>query len=358
MRFGRSTLPALACLFLLNACGGKKGSVTCELRRVEGTTRSTRAVGASSSLTIASLKVPIREVALTASASGGGGALVYQCAAGTNDGCLVDLAAAGALENLLTTATATEIQPQTYTFAQISTCRDEGSYTGKIKASGKTDPSGAGPTLYTQAASGELTTDVTLWAETSVYFSGCSKTFPLPVPVTVVLGDPITMKLYFDIRDIAFFGSAASGEAYRTGGNSLNATATPTVNYVGVNYLDVAGTVDSGNPTIERFRVTTSTGEIGTIGLISTSAGVYFGGFTRSYFSADTTQGSNRFVTPLQTFTSNGGDTFTVANYGSSTTGRGYFNAATFVKATSTTARPFTDQDGASAGTYTILAID
>ncbi len=341
----------------LTACG-KKGKVSPELLRVGSGSRS--GVGVSSNLTINSLKVPIRSVSLNSSASGGDGSQIYNCSAGSNDGCLVDLASAGELQNLLSSS-ATEVSAGTYTHVQISTCEQEGKYTALINASGTSDPGGSGSTLYTQSGSGELTTTSASAGEAVVYFTGCSRLYPLPSPVTVTEGGTVTVKLYFDIRDIAFFGDAtvtAGNEAWFSGGSSYVYPTSPTGTYVGVNYLDVAGTVDAGTPTVSRFRVTTNSGDIGTFGLLYTSTGDYFGGFTRSYYSSATTSGHNRFVTPIQTFTDNGDGTFTVANYGSSATGPGYFNATNFVKSTSATAKDFTDNTGASAGTYTIEAID
>jgi len=367
MRLTVSIFIGLGLSLLLPACGGG-GGVTAQLLRLDTARSSHAAVGSrsgvdiNSNITIESLKVPIRSVGLNSDASGSNGTTVYTCDADTNDGCLVDLAAAGALENLLTSATSTSIDAKTYSYVQISTCKDEGTYTGKIKASGKVDPGGSGSTLYTQSTSGALTSDVNAWGEASVYFTGCSRLYPLPTPITVTAGSTITVKLYFDIRDIAFFGDAANAagsQAWYAGGSSYVYPANPPGTYVGVNYLDVAGTVDTGEPTIERFRVTVDNAgdaELGTIGLMYTSAGEYFGGFSRSYFSAASEQGQNRFVTPLQTFTDNGDSTYTIANYGSSNTGVGYFNATTFVKATSATPRTFTDKDGASL-TYTIEAL-
>lgn len=351
-------------LLLVFALGcGKSGSVSAELRRIADARYSparnaARAgVNVNSNLTITSLKVPIRGVALTSDASGGGGATIYECAAGTNDGCLVDLASASELENLLSGAAATSISAGTYGFVQVSTCMDEGTYTAKIQASGPTDP-GGGTTHYTQAGSGALSTNSADAGEATVYFTGCSRTYPLPSPVTVAEGGVVAVKLYFDIRDIAFFGNVSGGgnEAWYSGGYSFPYPTNPTTTYVGVNYLDVAGTIDSGTPTTSRYRVTSSQGDLGTIGLMYTSGGDYFGGYSRSFFSTATTQGHNRFVTPLQTFSDNGDGTFTIANYGSSATGAGYFNATTFVKATSATPRPFTDASGTSF-TYTIEAL-
>jgi hypothetical protein len=335
-------------LAILTACGGS-ANVTPQLMRIASASR----LNVSSALTIESLKVPIRSIALTETV-GTSGVTVYECAAGTNDGCLVELADATSLENLLTGAGATSIAAGTYNGVQISTCLDEGSYTAKIKASGKIDPSGGGSTYYTQATSGALTTTLADYGTATVHFTGCSRNYPLPSPVTVTDGASVDVKLYFDMRDIAFFGDAAAGEAYFAGGYSYEYPAVPPGTYVGVNYLDVAGTVDSGTPTIERYRITTSTGQRATIGLMFTSGGDYFGGFSRSYFDTATTQAHNSFVTPIQTFeVDSTGTTYTLKNYGSSATGDGYFNTTGFVRATNASPVAWTDYTGASGGTFT-----
>ena len=93
---------------------------------------------------------------------------------------------------------------------------------------------------------------------------------------------------------------------------------------------------------------------LGTIGLMYTSAGAYFGGYTRSYFSSASTVGNNVFVTPIQMFGDNLDGTYTLKNYGSTSTGDGYFNTTVFVKEDNMTARDFTGTDGTVQGTYTI----
>lgn len=359
-------------LLLLIGCG-KKGTVTPELLRIssfassravhsEGFDPRAGGVNVNSSLTIVSLKVPIRSISLQEDSSGGGGEQIYDCAADTNDGCLVDLAAESELQNLLSSAGATEASVGTYAGIQISTCKEGGAYTGKIKASGTTDPNGGGSTLYTQVGDGALTTDVASWGEASVYFSGCSRYYPLPQPVTVVEGQSIDVKLYFDIRDIAFFGDAANAgsngtgnEAWFAGGYSYTYPASPSGTYVGVNYLDVEGTVDSGSPTVSRYRFASSYGHLGTIGLIYTSGGDYIGGYTRSYFSADSTTGFNDMVTPIRIYTDNGDGTFTIGNYGSSADTT-YVQLTDFQKTTTSYSGSYTDDSG-QARTYTLTAL-
>ncbi len=347
-------------LLLLSACGGGDATVTAQLYSIAPLIRTpevqngsapSRNINVNTAITIESLKVPIRSISLNTSVSGGGSE-IYSCAADSNDACLVELVGT-ALQNLLTSAGAKTVSAGTYTHVQISTCKSEQVYQGKIIASGKTDPAGGGSTLYTQASSGTLTSNVLDKGAATVHFTGCSRTYPLPVPVTVTDKSTVNVKLYFDIRDIrdiAFFGDVGGGQAYYAGGYSFVYPAAPTSTYVGVNYLDVAGTIDSGTPTIERYRVTAAAGDIGTIGLIFTSGGSYIGGFSRSFFSVDTTQASNRFVTPIQTFTETSTGVYTLQNYGSSNTGSGYFNTTAFTRA-SASGVAFTDKDG-NASTY------
>ncbi|OFZ23332.1 MAG: hypothetical protein A2X94_03790 [Bdellovibrionales bacterium GWB1_55_8] len=353
----------------LTGCGKGDAKVTPQLLRVSGSISAPAlmnvdaqmlfaGIDVNTGITVDSLKVPIRSITLESSTGDTG--VVYECAADSNDGCLVELTGGEALQNLLTGAGAKDIGAGTYDSVSIATCKSEGKYQGKIKATGTTDPAGGGTTLYTQAGSGELTSDVGLYAETTAYFSGCGKRYPLPLPVTVAEGEEVNVKLYFDVRDIAHFGNGASGTAASGAAFAGNPSFdtypdAPTTTYVSVNYLDVAGTIDPGTPTIERYRLTSSDGFLGTVGLMFTSSGQYFGGFTRSYYDSTTTTGFNGFVTPVQTFTDNGDGTYTMKNYGSSSSGEGYFNTSVFKRAAAS-GLSYTEADG-TGHTYSISVL-
>jgi len=348
----RALLAVSVAATLAGCLGGsesdKHGSVAPQLLKLTTTTGSARTLAlrttsvsglalntlqVNSDIAIAALKAPIAEITLYGTDSKGSvSSVVYTRANASIDDCMVDLANSAALTNLLTSAPAASVRVGTYDRVQVSNCKTSSGYYAKIKASGTYMPDGSGATYYTRSDSGELTTDTNLWGETKVYFNGCSREYALPVPITVTDGGSVTVKLYFDISDIAFFGNPVSGEeakAAYAGGYSFVYPAVPTGPFVSVGYVDVAGTVDSGTPTIERYRVnvTDANGMTlkGSVGLYYTSNNAYFGGYTRSYWDSESNTGSNQLVTPLKTYTANGdGVSYTIANYGGSSNAVGW----------------------------------
>jgi len=326
----------------------KHGSVIPQLMKLSTSTGAAREVAyhslsvsglalntlqVNSAITIAALKAPITEITLYGSDSKGSvSSVVYTCAKATLDDCMVDLENSAALTNLLSGAPAATVRVGTYDRVQVSNCKTSVGYYAKIKASGTYMPDGSGATYYTQSAAGLLTTDAGLWDETKVYFNGCSREYALPAPVTVADGGTVAVKLYFDSADIAFFGNPVSGEeknAAYAGGYSFVYPTQPSGPFVSVGYLDVAGTVDIGTPTIERYRVnvTDANGMTlkATIGLYYTSNNAYFGGYTRSYWDSESNTGSNQLVTALKTYTANSdGVSYTLANYGGSANSAGW----------------------------------
>ena len=332
-------LVTLALGLTLASCGlveekeeEKTGKVTPELKRIQSSASLTYydlqnnqdagGIKVSSDINIESLKVPIFDITLSGSDRTG---QIYTCKAGTNDGCLVELTGT-ALSNLID-ADAVSIEEGTYDSVTIGTCRSDG-YEAKITASGQIP--GSEETYYTQAGESALSTSISNKGEATVYFSGCSRVYPLPSPITISEGDAVSVKLYFDITDIAFFGDGTndsnSGKAVYAGGSSYpyNPNSTPNTTFVGVNYLDVAGTIDTGSPSIKRFRITSTKNQTtvtqATVGFFYNSKNKYFGGYTRSYYSSTSTDGHNSFVTPVRVFENNGNDTYKVENYGESST--------------------------------------
>lgn len=336
-----SVLMAGVAMTLAGCLGGgessKHGSVTPQLIKLSTSSGAPRAVAyrslsvsglalntlqVNSDITIAELKAPITEIMLMG--TNNNSSTVYSCAGASIDDCMVNLANSAALTNLLANAPAASVKAGTYDHVKVGNCKTSSGYYAKIKASGTYMSDGSGATYYTQTASGVLTTDVSLWGETKVYFNGCSREYALPAPITVTDGSTVAVKLYFDIEDLAFFGNNASnGElaAAYAGGYSFVYPAVPTGPFVSVGYIDVAGTVDTGTPTIERYRVNvTDTNNMtlkATLGLYYTSSNAYFGGYTRSYWDSESNTGSNQLVTPIKTYTANSdGVSYLITNYG------------------------------------------
>lgn len=287
----------------------------------------------NSSLTIESLKTPLLSITL----EGGGGkvAPLYTC---TGE-CLVELTG-NALTSLIS-AESVPIDPGIYEIIAISNC-ESGSYEAQLTASGTLDGNNTtGTTYYTQAGSGELTTDIAQKGAATVYFNGCRSEYRLATPIkidgsapiepeatesdgtNVVQTSSLNLNLYFDLEGIAAFGDASNPQAEKAttaGGATFPydpSGAGVTTTFAVVNYPDIMATATTGTPIAEHYRVSATTGqgvETGTIGLFFNADGTYFGGYTRSYFGTETTTGLNTFVTPLVLYRDNGDSTYKISN--------------------------------------------
>ena len=165
----------------------------------------------SSAVDIESLETPIRAIWLEGD---GDEALIYECDADSNDGCLIDLAGP-ALQDLLG-ADAVNIDAGTYTSVTVSTCEDEGGYTtyltGSVSLAGETWVTNARTVLSMDGAAQAV----------AMEFSGCQRSYPMTEPVMVAdtLGEVVPFSLYFDIRDItwASLGSQTTNAGWIPGG--------------------------------------------------------------------------------------------------------------------------------------------
>ena len=345
----RATLVITAFLSVgLAACGDSTGlddgaSIRPQLMRLQsvGTTaaafRADRPSTAeqgdypwSSDIEITSLETPIRAIWLEGD---GDEALVYECDADSNDGCLVDLAGP-ALQDLLG-ADAVNIDAGTYTSVAVSTCEDEGGYTSYLTGS----VSFGDQTWVTKSAT-VLGSEGSAEA-VAMEYSGCQRSYPMPEPVMVAdtLGVQVALRLYFDIRDIAWasLGAQSTESGWIPGGcvgpQPGGVSDQP---YLCVAYPDVAAVVDEVAPEIERYRIN----ESATLGLIfHGTSGEFVGGFTRRYF-AENMLAYPGFTadTPVEAFIDNGDDTYRLYTYGGSSGGSGptgrYLDIAAFVRDT------------------------
>ena len=284
----------------------------------------------SSDIEIAAFETPIRAIWLEGE---GAQALIYECVEDSNDGCLVDLAGP-ALQDLLGAETV-NIDAGTYTEVAVSTCEQEGGYTGYLTG-----------TVNLEDETWVTKTDGVLGTEgeaepVAMEFSGCMRTYPVPEPVMVAdtLVEDVSFRLYFDIRDLAW---ASLGTQATEGGWIPGGCAGPQpggasdVPYLCVAYPDVAGVVDDRTPEIERYRINDGA----TLGLIfHGTSGAFIGGFTRRYFEEDRL-GEPGFTadTPVEGFVDNGDETFRVYTFGTSGAGGApvghYLDMPAFVRET------------------------
>lgn len=295
--------------------------------------------------TVSTLKAPVRAIELRSS-SGGGQTQIYNCAADSNDGCLVDLASPTALQDILNAGAAT-VTPGSYDTVVISTCRSEGGYSAKLTAEAT-----IGATTYYTKSDGTVSATGPA-EETAVSFSGCALSVKQPTPVTINDGDALTFRLYFDPRDLVWIG-AAGGSGHLPSGCTGDSSATP---FVCMAYPNVSGTVDDAAPTTERFRVN----NLATIGLIFNSSGGFIGGYSRRYYDGNDATGDMFSAdTPIGSYSENSDGTCAITTYGSSAdiSASWGFKAENFSRASGTSTGTFTTKvESLITGTYSSTKI-
>jgi hypothetical protein len=266
----------------------------------------------SSAIAIASFRSPIRGITLRGPDHS---SQIYDCAADTNDACLVDLAGP-ALQDLLAAHPVT-VQAGTYDHVEIYTCGSEGQYQAYLTG---TVPIGG--VSYQTKGDGVLATGGSA-EPVRIQYSGCGRSYPLPKPlvVTDTAGAPIAFRLYFDIRDLAWasLGAAETAGGWLPGGCAgprpgdpvTGGVATP---FLCTGYPDVAGVVDSVPPVIERYRVNGGA----TIGLLFlANGGQFVGGFSRRFFEEGSAANPGfNADTPVDQWASNGDSTYRLSTFG------------------------------------------
>lgn len=285
----------------------------------------------SSAIEIESFSAPIRAVYLEGPEDAF--SMIYECDADSNDGCLVDLAGP-ALQDLLS-ASPVSARAGRYDEVVVSTCENEGGYTAYV--SGSVSLQGQS---YVTKSVGVLGTGGAAEG-VAIEYSGCARSYPIPEPLIVSdsAGQEIAFKLYFDIRDIAW---ASLGGADTQNGWIPGGCAGPMPDgqsddpYLCAGYPDVAGLVDDTPPELERYRVNGGA----TIGLIfQAGTDQFIGGYTRRYFE-DGSPASPGFTadTPVELFTANEDQTYTLKTFGGSGEGGGpvghYLTIESFVRDT------------------------
>lgn len=306
------------------------------------------------SFTPSSVKVPVVQI-LLADGNSGPATELYRCDPSTDpNACKVDLAKNLTAFQDLINATA-QAAVGTYDTIRVMTCTD-----------GQGGGSGSNPVDYTADVTGQAviggTTYVTdpnaaggVSVDTSgspapqpvaVGFSGCGRDYPLPSPITLQDGDTVTLSLYIDLADMAWIESTGGSAAQTwfpsgcTQDPNSSSPPMPDGAFVCLSYPDLAAAPGDAAPTLTRYLVLDGTTDPSTIAGTPTAGlfGIYFdangdplSGYTRFYF--DQTYQSLGYMpgTPFKSITANGdGTTLSVASFGSSATGPGYFEATDF----------------------------
>lgn len=287
---------------LFTACGGSSGS-KIELKNATSP-NSTRDLtryaltDQTSNITIDSLKIPMFDVGLSyadelygSSESG----ILYDCSGTTAEACEVELVGP-ALQNLLTGGenTGSLDSGKSYSSVMIATCpAGPTNYKAKLKAKATV----AGTLYYTKTGSQYMTSTESEYGAVEITFNTCRNYTVLSPPI-VYSGGVVTVSLYIDLRNIAHvFGTGSS--LYGGTGNlqcSLSQGTVPSGSpYICLEYPNVGGTISTGTPTIERYKLANvgqSSMAPQLVGFFFDSDGQPIGGFNRAYITEVTSQTS------------------------------------------------------------------
>ncbi|MDH3270544.1 MAG: hypothetical protein OEN56_04385 [Gemmatimonadota bacterium] len=255
--------------------------------------------GVTSDVTVSSLRIPITSVELRGPGEGGGE--LYSCITGPGEDCLVELNGPE-LENLIATSEVT-VSPGTYDQVAVGYCARSAQeeWDALVTAEARFD----GTTYYSRTGLG---LDDTGPAEPlALPIHGCGSGFPIEPPLIVDADTEATvvLRLYFDIRDIAYAASESPTNIGFTCSPVTDPNVTP---YLCSAYPTVVAAYDGLVPVVERYRINNSA----TIGLnFQASTGAFIEAYVRRYFTPG--EAWNPGFTPdafFSTFIDNGDGTY------------------------------------------------
>jgi hypothetical protein len=277
--------------------------------------RGAQAAPGESSFTPTSFVMPIYNVVLTDGATANAG--LYSCtpsaaepgdagvpasdagAAGATGDCRVDMADATALANLFSAPTT--IAPGTYDRIMVMTCQPgEDEFVARLKGSVELE----GQTNYTTSGVPVVSTDPLDLDYASITYAGCASTVKLAQPVTISLGDTITINAFFTLQNLSWVLTNSSpglgGCADAPGGGKNVCSGLPLL----------VGYVGAAAPTLDAFYITEDQSDLlaakaaGQVLLLS-SGGEPFSGFLRRVYSHDSVDPSVSYDVPLRAITKN-----------------------------------------------------
>lgn len=228
--------------------------------------------GVTSDVSVSSLLIPITGVDLRGP---GDSAPLFTCTPGPGEDCLVDLAGP-ALQNLLASSDMT-VSPGTYDEVAVGYCSSptQEVWDALMTAQAQFD----GTTYYSRTGLG--LDDAGPAEPVAMPIHGCGSGFPIEPPLIVDADTETTvvLRLYFDIRDIAYAGSESPANISYTCSPVTDPAVTP---YICAAYPTVVATYDGLLPIVERYRINSSA----TIGLnFQASTGAFIEAYVRRYFT-------------------------------------------------------------------------
>jgi hypothetical protein len=215
--------------------------------------------------------------------------------------CLVDMADETALANLFREPA--NIPPGTYDSIVVGTCESNSAFVAKLK--GSVDIGGT--TYYTTSGVPVISPDPADLDYTSIHYSGCGNTVRLPAPLTVGVGDTITVSAFFTLQNLSWvlgnFSPGLGGCADAPGGGFNVCSGLPVL----VGYIGAAAPVLSTYYVTEDPEDVQASKAAGQVLLLS-SGGEPFSGFLRRVYSATSVDPSVSYDVPLREITKNTGE--------------------------------------------------
>ena len=265
---------------VLAACGESNISIHAELMRLPDVTSAGFGLDATvppwtSDLALTSVRSPITAIELR---DGSRAIEVYRCPSASFGSCLVELNGP-ALSSLLPTSPVPS-EPGTYNEIVVYYC-GPGETGWSAQLTGTATLGGA--TYYTRSAGNELDS-VGPAQPVTVAFNGCASTYPIVPPLAVSSDSTTTirLRLYFDIRDLAYAALNHATTNQLLAGFSCSGAST--IGFVCASYTTIFAVPGTIVPTVERYRVNTNA----TFGLVfESSTDRFVGGYVRRYYVED-----------------------------------------------------------------------
>lgn len=269
------------------------------------------------SFTPVSLLVPIMRIALESSS--GSESVLYNCAAGTSAGCMVDVADNTALKNLFASYSG-KAQAGTFSKISVQACGSGGSYQAKVKGTMTLNST----TYYTSSGADPLTTASGSYDYTTINLSGCKRTYLVPNGSYTVGSSAIHVSLFMALENVAWArltGCVVPGNCTVNAGGTMS---------VALAYPDVVPVFGKAAPVLKTYWIRAQTevsgNEWGQFLLLYDGSGNFLGGFTRRLYRPSSGNAQLTLDTPMHNMVHDKtNNKVSFDNYGSSSSSDDYY---------------------------------